>query len=118
MVLEKKEIEDRKAALLKRCRFYKGEENCPDDIFFWGWECESIWVHCLLDNDTKTLDDAVSFFRKLIDQSDQLFKDGTPIAVQSLLFERFCHQSDDDPMYHVESFRRYYAKYWHKNDLI
>ena len=111
--MEKKGIVVRKAALLMRCKFYKGEKNCPDGMFFLGWECESLWVHCLLENDTRTLDDAVTFFHKLVDQSDPLFKDGTPIAVQALLFERFCHQSDDDPMYLVESFRRYYAKYWH-----
>ena len=114
--MEKKDMEDRKVALLKRCKFYKGEDDCPPEKFFLVWECESLWVHCLLENDTKTLDDAVTFFHKLVDQSDPLFKDGTPIAVQALLFERFCHQSDDDPLYLVESFRRYYAKYWHNND--
>ena len=105
-------LADRRAALLSRCKFYKGEDECPDGTFFLGWACEEAWVSSLLSGATSPVDDAVALFRRLGFPDDSLFKDGTPVAVQALLFERFCHTSDSDPLFLTESFRRYYAANW------
>ena len=66
------DIETRKSRLLKRCKYYKGEKECPfeKEMTVWGWECEEFWVRCLLKNDTAPLDSAVAFYRKLVDLSD------------------------------------------------
>lgn len=105
-------LSDRRASLLSRCKFYKGEAECPENVFFLGWEVEESWVTALLGGDSKPLDDAVGLFRRLGFPDDPLFKDGTPVAVQALLFERFCHNSDSDPLFLTDSFRRYYAANW------
>lgn len=109
------DIETRKSRLLEQCKFYKGEEQWPHEKFFWGWECEKFWVRCLIRNDNDSLDSAVASFRKLVDQSDPVFNDGTPIAVQALLFERFCHNSDTDPLVLAGYFPQYYSRYFRMN---
>lgn len=112
------DIETRKSRLLKRCKYYKGEKECPfeKEMTFWGWQCEEFWVRCLLKNDTAPLDSAVAFYRKLVDLSDPSLQDGTPIAVQTLLFERFCHNSDTDPLFLADYFPGFYVRYFKNNN--
>lgn len=103
---------ERRAALLARCKFYKGEDDCPSGVFRLGWICEESWVLSLLADKMKPVNDAVALFRQLGFPDDPLFKDGTPLAVQALLFERFCYQSEADPLFLVVPFRRFYAANW------
>ena len=112
----KMDIETRKKRLLERCRFYKGEEDCPKDDTLLGWEVEEMWVNSLLKSDTKPIDDAIASFRKLV-PAEPLYKDGTPEAVQALLFERYCHNCDTDPLVLGSTFSRFYAMYWILRDF-
>lgn len=105
------DIETRKKRLLQRCRFYKGEEDCSKDDTLLGWEVEEMWVNSLLKDKTKPIDDAIASFRSLV-PADPLFNDGTPEAVQALLFERYCHYCDIDPLVLGTTFSKFYAKYW------
>ena len=105
------EIKTKKKRLLERCKFYKGEEDCPKDDTSLGWEVEEMWVNSLLKDKTKPIDDAIASFRKLV-PADPLYKDGTPEAVQALLFERYCHNCDIEPYVLGTTFSKFYAKYW------
>jgi len=104
-------IEKRREALLARCRFYNGEAACPSGVFFLGWEVEEFWVRCLLRGDTAPLDAAVSSFRRIVPY-EPCFRDGTPIAVQALLFNRYCYGADADPLQLGLSFSRFYVRKW------
>ncbi len=103
---------ERRSSLLAKCKFYNGEDDCPSGVDFICWEVEAFWVRSLLKGKTLAIDMAVVSFRRLVDISDPLFKDGTPLAVQALLFERYCHDSDLDPLSLATSFKRFYAKHW------
>lgn len=109
--MAKQTTSGRREALLARCRFYKGEASCPAGVKFLCWEVEEVWVSSVLSGDSSFLDAAVASFRQLV-PAEPLYKDGTPVAVQALLFERYCHSSDVDPLLLGLSFSRFYANNW------
>lgn len=113
--MKQESVEERKAALLSRCRFYKGEEKCPNGVNFFGWECEELYVHCLMSGKYEPLNATVSFFRSVGLDKEPALQDGTPIEVQALLFNRFCYQSEVDPIELAKPFVRRYVKTFAKS---
>lgn len=107
-----------KEELLAKCKCYKGEKRCPDDVFFWGWECEKMYVRDMMAGKLDDLKSAVDFFCNLgLDKVPEL-KDGTPIEIQALLFERFCYQSDNDPETLAGYFPKFYLREWPKTEEL
>lgn len=105
-----------KEELLATCKCYKGEKICPENVFLWGWECEEMYVKSVLASDLDSLKSAVDFFCNLgLDKVAEL-KDGTPIEVQALLFERFCYQSDTDSETLAGYFPKFYLREWSKTN--
>ena len=103
---------DNLAALIAKCKFYKGEEDCPDGIPFICWECEEMYVEQLVSGNGSFFKDVVDFYCQLgLDKVPEL-KDDNPIEVKALMFERFCHNSDSDPKSLAKSFPKYYTKNW------
>lgn len=108
---------DTKSALLAKCKFFKGEKECPENAFFFGWECEEMYVDHMAIDDKAYFKSAVDFYCKLgLDQVSEL-NDETPIEVKALLFERYCHNSDTDPALLAGSFPNYFIRQWYKKDL-
>ena len=102
--------------MLSKCKFYKGEEDCPKGVFFFGWECEYMYVKHIAAGDNGFFKSALDLFCKLgLDKVPEL-QDGTPIEIQALLFERYCHNSDIDPKTLACSFPKYYIRKWHANN--
>ncbi len=113
--MKQESVEEIKAALLSRCRFYKGEEKCPNGVNFFGWECEERFVHFMISGHYEPLNAAVSFFRSVGLDKEPALQDGTPIEVQALLFNRFCYQSEVDPIELAKPFVRRYVKTFAKS---
>lgn len=100
------------------CRFYKGEKRCPKDISFVGWECEEMYVKEKLAGNEDSFMEDVNLFCKLgLDKIPEL-KDGTPIEIQATMFERFCHNSDTDPVILANYFPQFYAREVNKSDEL
>ncbi|MBQ7426876.1 MAG: hypothetical protein IJV20_06475 [Prevotella sp.] len=101
--------------LLSKCKFYKGEEDCPKGVFFFGWECEYMYVKHMATGDNGFFRTDIDIFCKFgLDKVPEL-QDGTPIEIQALLFERYCHNCDTDPKTLASSFPNYYVRKWHNN---
>ncbi len=98
------------AALIAKCRFYKGEKDCPDRVPFFAWECEERFVHFMMSGHYEPLNDAVNAFCSLGLDKEPALHDGTPIEVQALLFNRYCYQSDISPEKLAKTFSKKYAK--------
>lgn len=101
--------------LLSKCKFYKGEEDCPKGVFFFGWECEYMYVKHMATGDNGFFRTDIDIFCKFgLDKVPEL-QDGTPIEIQALLFERYCHNCDTDPKTLASSFPNYYVRKCHNN---
>ena len=98
--------------LIKYCRYYKGEEFCPEDIS--KDENESLWYYEQLWVKRDELRDEKGYNTTgYIDYGLKDFNadDGVPITLKALLFNRYCHWSGgygND----VEGFKKWYKKYY------
>ena len=101
-----------KSSLLAKCKYYKGEEDCPYGVPLTSWECEEMYVRHMAIGDSDFFKSDVDFYCKLgLDKVPEL-NDDNPIEVKALMFERFCHNSDSDPKSLAKSFPKYYTKNW------
>lgn len=98
--------------LIKYCRYYKGEEFCPEDISKDEneslWYYEQLWVKRDELRDEKGYNTTGYIDYGLKDINDD---DGVPITLKALLFNRYCHWSGgygND----VEGFKKWYKKYY------
>lgn len=100
----------KKKDLLRFCRYYKGEEECPfkNDHKARLWDYEKVWLKLTLssyeNNDAdkdlaSMLDDYVSAGLSSFAQSDD-----TPATLKAILYNRYCHWSQGD----VDGFREWY----------
>jgi hypothetical protein len=102
--------------LIKQCRYYKGEEECPKSIKEKGmssmWFYEQIWV------EREELRDEREFNTlEYIRAGLKVFNadDGTPLTLKSLLFNRCTHWSGG---YGIESDSRNFKDWYLKNYLM
>lgn len=101
-----------KSSLLAKCKYYKGEEECPDGVPFTSWECEEMYVRHMAIGDKDFFKSDVDFYCNLgLDKVLEL-NDDNPIEVKALMFERFCHNSDNDPELLAKYFPKFYAREW------
>lgn len=103
-------------ALLSNCNYYKGEDNYPEDVPFVCWESEELYVRKMMAGDEGFFKSAVDFFCNMGLDKEPDLKDGTPIELQALLFERFCHNSDTDPEVLAGYFPKFYVREWQQKD--
>lgn len=80
--------------LIKQCRYYKGEKECPRDIDKKGkclyWNYEKIWVESDKWRDEK-IGEVSEYVRYGLKEFNK--DDGTPITLKALLFNRYEHWS-------------------------
>lgn len=103
----KKENMD-KEQLIKFCRFYNGEKECPynDGTHSMFWDYERKWVNFSASSN-EVLDDFVTEY-----QNAMLGKfsndDNVPISLKALLFNRFSHWNSGNWDSCSESFKEFY----------
>lgn len=103
---------DKLTSLIAKCKYYKGEEDCPDGVPFTSWECEEMYVRHMAIGDHGFFKSDVDFYCKFgLDKVPEL-NDDNPIEVKALMFERFCHNSDNDPKTLARYFPKFYAREW------
>lgn len=98
--------------LIEYCRYYKGEEECPENISKDRngslWFYEKVWATAESHRD-ENCDDILEYIHYgLKDFNDD---DGVPITLKALLFNRYCHWSGgygND----AEDFKEWYKKYY------
>ena len=85
--------------LIKQCRYYKGEEECPfedegqDESLFWSYE--DLWVNELKGNyihDQMTLSSYLAF--PSVANANKGKLSAVPVSLQLLLFNRYMHWLD------------------------
>lgn len=100
----------KKNDLLKFCRYYKGEQNCPytDNTKSMLWDFERTWVNDVLHD---------ADFNELLTEymnvglRDFSETDDTPITLKAILFNRYAktaYTMQDA----VPSFKDFYKKYY------
>lgn len=91
--------------LIAKCRFYKGEDSCPDNVsrvrrgrMF--WRVEQQWVA----DKGQADDSALSLLREFNLDDASLKKEGdsasslkVPQNLRAVLFKYLCHYSDESP---------------------
>jgi hypothetical protein len=104
---------DRMDDLMKRCRFYKGEETCPytnqRDSFFWTYE--RAWVDKLSDSFTNAegWHHAISAYPKIEEFAKQRNLPSSLIGVFISREEHWCGYIESQEDY-IESLKHYYLK--------
>lgn len=105
--------------LLKHCRYYKGEDDCPESISNAGdcslWFYERVWVMQESHRDEKDFD-TLEYIRYGL--KDFNTDDGTPITLKALLFNRYCHWIGGWGMENdVKGFKEWYIDYYLKSTM-
>lgn len=99
-------------ALIKQCRYYKGEKECPKSIDKKGmggiWRYEQMWVEReeLRDEKGFNTEEYIHYGLK-----DFMADDGTPISLKALLYNRYEHWSGDYGNT-TEGFKAWYKGYY------
>ncbi|HZK96502.1 MAG TPA: hypothetical protein VFC67_20035 [Prolixibacteraceae bacterium] len=101
--------------LIKQCRYYKEEVECPESIKEKGmstiWYYEQIWVEREELRDEGHFN-IIEYIRAGL--KDFNTDDGTPLTLKSLLYNRYTHWSGG---YGIESDTRNF-KDWYLNNYI
>lgn len=79
--------------LLKRCRYYHGEEDYPyeNEDFFFFWEIEKAWVR---NKNMRDVEERLTFSEKC--GIDKIF-DNVPLTLRAALFSKWCSIRDIQP---------------------
>lgn len=98
--------------LLQFCRYYKGEDKCPfddDPNKAMLWDYEQIWVIEHKRNKSELSNYQEECMHDYISHglADFQNKDGIPISLKALLFNRY-ELPDND----TSPFKRFYKKYY------
>jgi len=95
-----------KQALIDKCRYYKGEETCPDRIEKQGkkylWFYESKWVEL-----KGNYDDPGEYDEHGLTSFEE--NDGVPVSLKKMLFNRFIEDVYDLEQA-VKNFKIWYKK--------
>ena len=97
------------AELLRKCRVYKGESECTQNVNFALWEAEKMYVTECAKASSKIIDDALTNLHRfnLAWVGDG---DGFPLEVIALLFAIFDHNSDYPTGIDANYFPAYYER--------
>lgn len=96
--------------LLKHCRYYKGEENCPKEItdqdqqMIWFYEQKWVQVEYLRDEGGDNVQEYLAY----VQPPELVPGDQTPPSLTALLFNRFSKYSYSCS--DVDSFRNWYRE--------
>lgn len=93
--------------LLRYCRYYTGENECPSYKNALFWDYEKRWIELMIENNM-LLNEMISVY---ISNSLKDFErtDNTPISLKSLLFNRYSHWLRED----ADGFKK-----WYKSEYI
>ena len=100
-----------KKDLLKFCRYYKGEDDCPfkEQNKTMLWFYERAWMFDMLrdsDNLSTCIDEYIRFGLGLFEQFDDV-----PLSLKALLFNRYARTSQSMAEA-VEPFKKFYKEYY------
>lgn len=102
---------DKKADLLKSCRFYDGKDDCgfpsgsEEETL---WAIERLWVNKTLQKDVLLIEAAVNDF--LAYGLNTLERhDGIPVELKAVLFNRFTQYNE---RVDTSAFREYYKRHY------
>lgn len=107
--------------LLKYCRYYKGEEECPEENTknnnSYLWYYEKMWVENPAFRDESFDPDNINFYEyKNAGLIDFNLNDNVPVTLKALLFNRYGHWSggyENIP----EGFKKWYNEFYLKNNI-
>lgn len=100
-----------KKELLKSCRYYKGEDDCPfreqNKSMLWFYECA--WINEMLNNGNSLSIAIEEYIRLGLGAFEQF--DDIPLSLKALLFNRYGRTSQSMTEA-VEPFKKFYKKYY------
>ncbi len=102
---------------MKYCRYYKVEDECPEEIAKAGdellWFYERVWVVAESHRDENGFDTIAYMDYGLKDFNAD---DGTPITLKALFFNRYCHWSGGWGMEEdAKGFKEWYVRFYLKS---
>lgn len=102
---------EREQELLKQTLFYKGEEDCPEEI---GrgcnyWDYERVWVRWELEQDKEYLR-LVHWFQTEV-QKDRPLYPSVPLGLQAIFASRLAHWAGPDDRLTLEAVHQFCRKY-------
>lgn len=89
-----------KESLLRLCRYYKGEDECPHGVNSLCWNVESAWVAFTLRGSRNNDNADAVYLLNVVDEYNNAglryfeMMDDTPITLKALLFNRFDHWNE------------------------
>lgn len=105
-------------SLIRLCRYYRGEDDCPQGVSKLIWGYEKTWVEFNI-RASKFASGADAAYLKSIegeynDSGLRYFEmmDDTPASLKALLFNRFCHWDSGSMRHSVEPFKKWYLRYY------
>ncbi|MCM1168911.1 MAG: hypothetical protein NC324_03140 [Bacteroides sp.] len=98
--------------LLKYCRYYNGDEHCPDDVHPMFWSIERHWVKAKMKN-PKLKDEDWYVMKEYIEDGFEDFSkdDDTPIVIKAMLYEWNQKLSGFNRENTIKRFPQLYADY-------
>ena len=98
-----------KEDLIKKCRYYKGQKECPANAPTLFWNYERIWVEYTLKAEDENSFEARELKLMLKRYKDVHLEniqadDGVPITLKAFLFNRYEHWTDG------KNFEEWYLK--------
>ena len=109
-----------RAKLLSSCRFYKGEDSCPEILESFNgmhdafWEYERFWVLGELQQD-KEYKEAVRYFQTYVQKGKPLYN-AVPLGLQAIFANRIEHWGGDGTPVSLDNVNRFCALYEHDAD--
>ena len=102
-----------KKELIKQCRYYHGEGECPNAEYSLLWDYERFWVDCL-SKGAKIYDTDAEEMYNLYGLKDFCINDGVPKSLKVLLFTRYLHWCGG---YGVDIDSAGFREFYHKDYL-
>lgn len=102
-----------KEAIIKQCRYYKGQKRCPANISSLFWNYERIWVEWMLESEdekSKGAEELKLMLKRYKEVHLENFQedDGVPITLKAFLFNRFEHWNEGDgfEIWYMKKYKR------------
>lgn len=100
--------------LIKQCRYYNGEKECPESIANTEhgqlWLYERVWVD-FSSNQTEIIDNYVEEYKAFPELATIGTEDETPLSLKALLFDRYAEGSWSKKSA-VEGFKLWYNEFY------
>lgn len=97
--------------LLKYCRYYKGEKECPYESveMYRYWNTERVWVKRMNDKTDNFENELHEYITAGMGDFEKF--DDTPITLKAMLFNSFGYWFSGSLLESVEPFKENYKKY-------